>query len=122
MDGSGMEKHHSQSIDATDILAQWEAICEAATKGDWLAFNERFNDWIVYTCPTPRGRKRMDSREDAEFCAAARAGWPAAIRALRVAREALMEASSLREPRAQERCTEGAGDIDRILEGRDDVS
>ena len=100
--------------DATAILAQMKATCEAATKGPWDEDGDGVTagDDAVACC--------IERSADMRFIAAARTGWPRAIRALEVAREALdrivaetrTEADFITAGRAKMK-------IDAILEGRD---
>lgn len=134
MDGSRMEKHHSQGVDATAILAGMKAICEAATKGPWAVIVEECDEYgcgrgeifvdeierSFHSCEWADPKDWERDEANADFCAAARTGWPATIRALKVAREALdrivaetrTEADFITAGRAKMK-------IDAILEGRD---
>lgn len=85
-----------------DELAAAEALCARATSEPWRAKKDD-NRWDVLAEVTYFPIATVITERNAEFIAAARTGWPAALAEVRRLREALTELAAFDDKGANER-------------------
>jgi hypothetical protein len=95
-------------------LARDLALCQEATPGPWRAERDALGHWRILWPHSRNGSvaRKVFSEEDAAFIAAAREGWPAALRRL-MALEAAVRKH--RDCRGDDRCWRDDDDLYRVL-------